>query len=169
MAIIRKATLEDVPAIGRLNADVQQIHAEHLPWIFKPPSEAVRSGTMFYDLLQQPEHTVFLAEEQGEAVGYTYIRVMDRPETDFGYAMRFALIDQIGVSPQHRGRGYGELLVQAALELARDQGVHYVELSSWAFNTDAHRFFEAQGFSKIIHRFLCDIRTGTAEQSRPTD
>ena len=37
MIAIRAATDADAPALVSLNADVQAIHAEALPWRFKPP------------------------------------------------------------------------------------------------------------------------------------
>jgi hypothetical protein len=43
-------------------------------------------------------------------------------------------------------------LVARVLGEARSQGLE-VELTSWAFNTDAHAAFRALGFSPMIVRF----------------
>jgi len=45
-----------------------------------------------------------------------------------------------------RRRGVGRSLMRAALDEARARGFSEVELSSWAFNTDAHALFRSLGF-----------------------
>jgi hypothetical protein len=40
-----------------------------------------------------------------------------------------------------------------ANDRADELGVSMLQLDSWAFNTDAHKFFEREGFRKFNHRF----------------
>jgi len=62
-------------------------------------------------------------------------------------------IDQIAVDPVWRRRGVGRALMAAALAEADKRGLRYVELFSWAFNTDAHTLFRGFGFEPRHLRF----------------
>ena len=51
---IRLATLKDAEIIAALNAEVQQIHTDALPHLFKPPSEETFPASLVRQLLADP-------------------------------------------------------------------------------------------------------------------
>jgi len=57
-----------------------------------------------------------------------------------------AVIRMLVVAPEHRGSGAGEALVQACLDVAREDGCTLVRLSSQEDMTAAHRLYERLGF-----------------------
>jgi GNAT superfamily N-acetyltransferase len=56
------------------------------------------------------------------------------------------LIEGVRIHSAHRGKGYGELMFQQAIELAREKGCKLVQLTSDKQRPDAIRFYEKLGF-----------------------
>jgi len=87
------------------------------------------------------------------AVGYLLMFVHEGAQNAFRRARRWCEIDQIAVDPAWRRRGIGTALMTAALQEASARGVRDVELSSWAFNSDAHAMFQRFGFEPRLLTF----------------
>ena len=150
---IRQANSSDSMLLSSLCMDVQRLHAENHPDLFKMPQRNDFAVPFFDEMLADPKNSIFLAEESGEALGYVFCKLMERPETPFTFALRYVLIDQISVRPAAQKKGVGAALIERALALARDYNVPKIRLDSWGFNTGAHAFFEKMGFKKFNHRF----------------
>lgn len=58
-----------------------------------------------------------------------------------------ALLDELYVRPDLRGRRFGHALLQAACRLARERGAETLEINVDGEDTDARRFYEAHGFT----------------------
>ncbi len=149
---IRLATRDDAEVISALNVDVQRLHAEALPHLFKPPSADTFSPSAFLELLADPNNYIYLASMDGEAVGYIYAEHRRQPETASRYAMESLYIHHISVRPDYRTKGVGNALVRAVKELANDAGITTIALDVWSFNTSAKGFFEKHGFVNYNER-----------------
>jgi len=154
---IRQATPEDSFLLSSLCIDVQRLHAEHHPCIFKTSQSADFAAAFFDEMLADPATTIYIAEEDAQALGYIFCNLIERPETPFTYPNRFLHIDQISVRPDAQGRGAGTALMDQVEKLARELGVSKIQLDSWDFNTKAHAFFEGLGFEKFNYRFWRDL------------
>jgi ribosomal protein S18 acetylase RimI-like enzyme len=150
---IRSATPKDSLTLSTLCRDVQSLHAEHHPQVFKMPQSDDFAVAFFDEILTSPEFTAYLAEQDGRPLGYILCRWVDRPENDFTYENRFLLIDQISVHPDAQHRGIGTALLRQAEDLARELGGAKLQLDSWDFNLEAHACFEKFGFEKFNYRF----------------
>ena len=150
---IHKAISTDVASLSSLSVDVQRLHAEHHPDIFKVPQDEDFAVSFFEEMLVDPAVSIFIAEEDGNAVGCILCKLIERPENPFTFAMRYLLVDQISVRPAARGQGVGAALIQRAEALAKELDVPRIQLNSWDFNIDAHGFFERLGFQKFDFRF----------------
>lgn len=58
-----------------------------------------------------------------------------------------AILDELYVRPELRGRRLGSALLDAALDLVRDRGGALLEINVDGEDTDARRFYEAHGFT----------------------
>ena len=150
---IRPATPSDALLLSSLSVDVQRMHAEQYPAVFKVPDSQDFAVSFFDSMLADPAVTIFIAEENADAAGCIVCKLIERPENPFAFAAQTLLIDQISVRPEMRGRGIGVDLIQQAEKLAAELQVQRIVLDSWDFNVNAHGFFESQGFSKFTHRF----------------
>jgi ribosomal protein S18 acetylase RimI-like enzyme len=136
---IRPATVQDAPALGRLNARVWQIayglpvHAtacgqmpdEHLDGLRPEEQAAGWKRGLSRDRDQDP---VLVAEQAGRVVGFTVVGPAQDPE---GAGELYA----INVDPDHWGTAVGRTLLAAAqAELAR---LGYTEAVLWVLPDNA--------------------------------
>ena len=150
---IRRAVSRDSLLLSSLCMDVQRLHAENHPDLFKMPQSDDFAVPFFDEILAGPDNVVFLAEENGQAVGYVLCKMMERPETIFTLARRYVLVDQIAVRPAMQGQGVGRALMEQVVSLGKELNMPRIQLDSWGFNREAHAFFERIGFEKFTHRF----------------
>jgi len=126
---VRDATDELQAALGRLLLQLN-------PTL--PVPDMHRLGR----LLADPDVTLLVAKEGHEIVGTTTVIVYTTP---FWIKAR---LDEVVVDASARGKGVGEALVKAALEVGRAGGAQVAELQSGRGpNRDAaHRLYERLGF-----------------------
>ena len=148
---IRRAKLEDIETLSRLNVHVQQLHAEAYPTLFKIPEQDDFAVPFFESLFEDVNVRIFLAEKDGP-VGYIVLRIVRREENPFMHPWKFAYIDQISVQPAYQGKGIGKLLMARAAELAEEENLDFIVLDSWGFNTEAHEFFKSVGYDFYNYR-----------------
>jgi ribosomal protein S18 acetylase RimI-like enzyme len=148
--IVRRATPADLPGIGRLGALLVKEHYDFDPQRFL----AARPGTLesyasfISTQLEDEDKAVLVADDDGHLIGYAYAAV-----EGYDYmALRgpAGVLHDIIVDPEHRGRGVGRLLLDAALEFFRSRGVPRVVLSTAERNEAAQRLFASVGFRRTM-------------------
>ena len=150
---IRQANSSDSLLLSSLCMDVQRLHAENHPDIFKMPQSDDFAVSFFEEMLANSMTRIFMVEENGTAIGYVFCQLIERPESQFTYARRFLHIDHISVRPNVQRHGAGTALMNRVEKLAKEWSVSKVQLDSWDFNTEGHTFFEKLGFEKFNYRF----------------
>jgi GNAT superfamily N-acetyltransferase len=150
---IRQAVFADALRLSSLCMDVQRLHAEHYPDIFQMPQNEDFAISFFEEMLVDPTVRIFIAEEDGKAVGYILCKLVERLVNPFTFAAPSLHVDQVSVRPTARRHGVGLALMQRAEKLAKEWDVQRIQLDSWDFNIDAHAFFERMGFQKFNFRF----------------
>ncbi len=153
---IRHAASGDYAAVAALNTEVQQIHAEAQPWMFKPASADTFPREAYESLLAQGK-IIWIAERDGRALGYIMVERMERPEDAARYALSLLYIHHIAVTAAARGTGIGDALLRTAFAYAREQGIKSVHLDTGAFNTAAQAFFRKYGFEPINIRHKVEL------------
>lgn len=93
-------------------------------------------------LVADPAVSLLVARDGDEIVGTTTVIVYTTP---FWIKAR---LDEVVVDASARGKGVGEALVKAALELGRERGAQVAELQSGRgpARDAAHRLYERLGF-----------------------
>jgi ribosomal protein S18 acetylase RimI-like enzyme len=150
---IRQAVSTDDLLLSTLCVDVQSLHAKHHPDLFKTPQSDDFAVAFFKEMLADPSISIFIAEENGDSLGYIVCKLIERAENSFTFEMRYIHVDQISVRPSAQGHGVGAALIQQAQVLGGELNVKRIQLDSWGFNKEAHAFFEKTGFEKFNHRF----------------
>jgi len=147
--IVRRATPADLPAVGRLGALLVEEHYDFDPRRFL----AARPGTpegyaSFMSTQLEDADAAVLVADDGDVVGYVYAAI-----EGYDYmALRgpAGVLHDIIVDPEHRGRGVGRLLLDAALAFFRSRGVPRVVLSTAEQNEAAQRLFASMGFRRTM-------------------
>jgi GNAT superfamily N-acetyltransferase len=91
-------------------------------------------------IMADPSVTLLLARDGEEVVGTTTLIVYTTP---FWIKAR---LDEVVVDEAARGRGVGAALVNAALEVARQNGAEVAELQSGVRREAANRLYQRMGF-----------------------
>jgi ribosomal protein S18 acetylase RimI-like enzyme len=151
---IRRARDDDVALLLELNREVQALHAQGEPKLFKP---IVTDLAPFAALVADAETYVFIAEVRGEPAGYCVSKVMRRPEGPFGHAATFVYVDQMSVLSTYQRHGVGTALLGQAKALAAEAGTDQILLEVWSFNSGAQDFYAAQGFVPIKQRLRLEV------------
>jgi GNAT superfamily N-acetyltransferase len=93
-------------------------------------------------IIDEPAVTLLVAMEGDEIIGTSTVIVYSTP---FWIKAR---LDEVVVDDSARGRGVGEALVKACLEIGRERGAEVAELQSGRGpeRSAAHRLYERIGF-----------------------
>ena len=159
MLAIRLATIEDAAAIARQTADVQRLHHDALPDMFKMPAADLFPPQKLAALIHDPNSVVAVAEMDGTVIGHIYGALVKRAESEFHEASAALYIHQIGIDADVRRQGVGTALMEFIQDKARALGLTAMQVDHWAFNTRAASFFAACGFSPVkvtMRRSLID-------------
>ena len=87
---------------------------------------------------------IFVVEEDEKVVGYVTTRLDQY--TKMGW------IPNIAVSPKYQRRGFGKLLMEAAFEYLREQGMEYVKIETLEQNEIAKKFYPKVGFQEVARQ-----------------
>ena len=91
----------------------------------------------------------FLLDDEGRYVGMCH---GDYFET-FWMCGLTCYVSSLIVDERERGKGYGTMLLDYAVELARQRGCRAMTLDSGLPRTAAHRFYERYGFERSCYGF----------------
>lgn len=138
MVNLRPAHLDDLPALAPLCGQLGY------------PATPAQLAPRLAALLARPDvHLVLVAETPGGLCGWLHGYV--RPLLESDPALE---IGGLVVAETARGQGIGARLLAAAETWARQQGLALVTLRSHEQRSDAHRFYQRQGYH-IAKRQLC--------------
>ncbi|MFZ5969591.1 MAG: GNAT family N-acetyltransferase [Bacillota bacterium] len=144
MEICVKET-KDPKLLAELNHDVQEIHANIEPEIFKRFDKDEMEG-LFKEILEEQEASAYVAYYNGQAAGYILLAKKEYRETAFKYGYSALYIDQICVQERFRGKEIGKALMEKAKSVSQETGINRIELDFWYKNMNAGQFFRTQGF-----------------------
>ena len=129
-----------------LFSEVQTLHAEAIPEIFRVPTDDDVFRKFFDEVDGSEEHFLAFASLDDQPVGYIQYSLSERPRNTHQRARNFAYIHQLVVTKGQRRKGYGGALIEFAKKRAREQGIREVGIDFWSFNDAARGCFERQGF-----------------------
>ena len=143
---VRLANETDIPRLEDLLYQVHGLHAEGRPDIFIPGCKKYTADQL-REILADPVSTpVFVAIADGVLVGYCFcIRQVQTAASMQKITTLY--IDDLCVDAAMRGKGFGKVLYDHAVEYARMNGYYNLTLNVWACNPSAMRFYEKCGLS----------------------
>lgn len=151
---LRLATSGDFPSIKALLLEIQRIHAEALPQVFKAPDPDKITAERYQQVISHPQKQILVALAEEQVVGYVYAEVIQSKGDLFHQPRSWVYVHQIGVEAEFRGQGYAQALLEQVVEFARNRGVDRVEIEVWGFNQPARSVYEKLGFTLQSQR-LC--------------
>jgi len=148
MAEVRAATLADIAALVALTDEVQRLHAENEPTVFRYPADTATLTPHFETAIQDEQQHLVMARRDGKPAGYFWAELQCREANAFRYAGRRFFVHHFSVAETCRRQGVGTALMQHAVGIARSLGCNELALDTWAWNSTAQAFFVSQGFAR---------------------
>jgi ribosomal protein S18 acetylase RimI-like enzyme len=130
VSVLEDAGPDDVDAIGRLLAQVSSRPG--------PPVTAERVR----EVLRAPATTVLVARLDGKVIGMASLLTLTTFAGGSGY------VEEVAVDSAVRGKGAGRALMTALLEMARQQGIRFVDLTSRPAREAANALYRSVGFEQ---------------------
>ena len=142
--MIRLATEKDIPKIGELLSQVDLVHHNGRPDIFKIGRKYLDSELK--ELLKDTGRPILVSvDENDEVMGYCFCIYQQHINNSVLTDIKTLYIDDLCVDEKLRGNHIGKELYEAAVKLAKENGCYNLTLNVWSCNPSAMKFYEAQG------------------------
>ena len=141
---IRKAIPIDIQGILKLLVQVDMVHHNGRPDLFKGPATKYNAEEL-EKIIADDKTPVFVCVEGEDVLGHAFCifkqEVADSVLTD----IKTLYIDDICVDENARGKHVGQSLYKHVYEFAKEQGFYNITLNVWTCNPGAMKFYEAMG------------------------
>jgi ribosomal protein S18 acetylase RimI-like enzyme len=135
---IEQATLEDLPQLSELLFELFTQESD-----FRPDREKQERGLRL--LLEQPNRgRIFVLRANGLILGMINL-LFTISTAEGGFVI---LLEDVIVHREYRGRGFGDKLLQHAMDYAKKKDFLRITLLTDRLNDHGVRFFKARGFKE---------------------
>ena len=145
MSLIRRAEERDIPDVLRLLVQVDMVHHNGRPDIFRGPATKYGDGELRAVFADQTTPVFVACDEKDALLGYAFCVIKETKGDRLLCDMKTLYIDDLCVDESRRGQGVGRELYEYCLDFARRIGCHNLTLNVWACNPSAVRFYEKLG------------------------
>jgi ribosomal protein S18 acetylase RimI-like enzyme len=128
------ATVDDADTVARL------LHDFNVEFASPSPGVGVLAARLRL-LLAGNDTFAILAGHPAVAVALVTLR------PNVWYDGQVALLDELYVAPELRGKGIGSAMMSELISMSRARGVDLIEINVDEGDVDAQRFYERHGFS----------------------
>lgn len=142
--------------IAAMNESIQNLHSSLYPEVFKPYHKSDIEKA-FQNMLAQPNCFAFIAENNGQAVGYILCFIHKKNENAFQFERTILYIDQLYIDPNFRRQKIGNQFIEKAIALAKEHQIKTVQLDHWSLNDGARSFFGSLGFRYFQERMEINV------------
>jgi ribosomal protein S18 acetylase RimI-like enzyme len=132
-------------------------HRQAVPHVYRAPDGPPRSREYILATIAGDDAALYVAQEEGRILGLIHVVVREAPDIPILVPRRYAVIENIVVSPAHRRRGIGRVLMERAQQWAARQGLTWVELNVWEFNEGAMAFYRELGYTTATRRMWLEL------------
>ena len=142
---IRRATEKDIPKILELLVQVDMVHHNGRPDIFKGPATKYSEGEL-RELLRDEAAPVFVCVDENDVpLGHAFCVHKQFADDSVMTDIKTLYIDDICVDENARGQHVGKALCEHVIAYAKENGFYNLTLNVWTCNPSAIKFYEAMG------------------------
>ena len=146
--MIRRAKYTDIDRMNVLLYQVQQLHADGRPDIFKNGAKKYTTEEL-KAIIADDMTPIFVYEEDGMVMGYAFCIYQITPESEQLHARKVLYIDDLCVDESYRRKHIGKKLYEHVLTVAKENGCDSVTLNVWRVNPSAERFYQKMGMEPL--------------------
>ena len=141
--MIRKAKKEDIERIIVLLHQVNMVHHEIRPDLFKPHTTKYDEQEL-ETMLNDESNPIFVFDDN-MVLGYAICQVSEVMNNHLLEDIKTLYIDDICVDENARGKHVGKALYEYARDYAKSIGCNYLTLNVWEGNVPALHFYRTMG------------------------
>lgn len=145
---IREATLADQKGLNLLYAEIDALHHEALPELFRSHEGIARPSAFLADRLADPAMRIYLAEGGERLVGMILLKLRTQDHS-LMVKRDYLHISTLIVAADFHGQGVAQRLMDTAVAFAREHGLSQLRLNVYEFNQRAIAFYEKEGFTTL--------------------
>lgn len=143
---IRRATPQDMPRINDLLSQVELVHHNIRPDLFRNGGRKY-TDQQLREIILDDQRPIFVAlDESGTVIGYAFCIFQQHKADTILTDIKSLYIDDLCVDESVRGRHVGQALYEYVREFAKASGCYNLTLNVWAGNESAERFYRNCGF-----------------------
>jgi len=151
---IRPAGKEDYAGICYLLEQVDWMHIEWYPEYFQPAApNPTRPESFIQAFINNADADVLLAIDEAGLVGLCMVEVERPGSLAIQRGRAHVNVDVLVVEYNHRGKGIGRALMEAAKDWAENRTIFEVQLQVYDANEAALAFYEGEGFEPLRHTY----------------
>ena len=140
---IRRAREADIPRIMELLHQVNRVHHELRPDLFKPHTTKY-SEKELAAMMEREAQPIFVFDE-GQVSGYAFCQIQEVRDDRLLQDRKTLYIDDLCVDETARGKHIGRQLFDYVRAYARQTGCDAITLNVWEGNEAAKRFYRNTG------------------------
>ena len=141
--MIRKANKTDIKRIIALLHQVNMVHYEKRPDLFKPYTTKYNEQEL--EVLLDDDMKPIFVYEDGTVLGYAFCQITEVRDNILLQDIKTLYIDDICVDETARGRHIGKALYEYVKDYARTIGCYNITLNVWEGNDAALCFYRNMG------------------------
>ena len=141
--MIRKANKNDIGRIIELLHQVDMVHQEIRPDLFKPYTTKYNEQEL-EALLDNDSKPIFVYDD-GEVLGHAFCQITDVKSHKLLQDAKTLYIDDICVDEKARGKHVGKALYEFVRDYAKSIGCYNMTLNVWEGNDPALSFYKNMG------------------------
>jgi len=150
--IIRKATMQDLPALRDLYLALEEDGVRYQPEHFVIGE---RTDEFFQNIFDSDSQDILVADIDGEAIGFVHVMIIPQKKVSCLKPQTVIYMQDLCVREDMRNGGIGAKLVRAAKDYGKEHGVDFIRTQVFPGNVDGMRFYERNGFSEMMKTIEC--------------
>ena len=141
--MIRKAEKKDIPGIINLLYQVDAVHNNIRPDLFKGNTSKYTELEL-EEILDDGDKPIFVYDD-GKILGHAFCQISEVKNHRLLQDAKTLYIDDICVDEHSRGRHIGKALYEYVYNYAKSIGCHNITLNVWEGNDSAYNFYKRMG------------------------
>ena len=143
--MIRKANKNDIPGVISLLFQVNAVHHDIRPDLFKGNTVKYNEQELA-ELFEDESKPIFVYEgEDGKILGHAFCQIIEIRNNQLLQDIKTLYIDDICVDKDARGQHIGKALYEHVRDFAKSIGCNNMTLNVWEGNNSAMYFYKSMG------------------------
>lgn len=154
MITIRKATIKDLETLQSFYKKLSLFESQFTDEFNEDWAYGKKGKRFFEKLLTGRNAFALVTEDNGEMVGYASVSIK---KTTFRKRSKLAVLEQLFVNDDYRGKGVGTLLMQEVKRKLKAREVPRLQLYAVKSNEKAIDFYKKNGFIEFLSVLETDL------------